>query len=62
MYVTLTVAPAMKKETYSYLIMDKISPGTFTNLFLITFIEFSKLLSTHGLNAKVRYVTHKAAH
>ena len=61
MYVTLTVALAMKKETY-ILIMDKISPGTFTNLFLITFIEFSKLLSTHGLNAKVRYVTHKAAH
>ena len=61
MYVTLTVAPAMRKETY-ILIMDKISSGTFTNLFLITFIEFSKLLSTHGLNAKVRYVTHKAAH
>ena len=32
------------------------------NFFLITFIEFFKFVSTHGLNTKVRYVTHKVAH
>ena len=47
-------------QTYLY---TKFPPELhLQNFFLITFIEFFKFVSTHGLNAKVRYVTHKVAH